>query len=229
VGVDAAGHWAEPNVDQLAEIERRLGDGNATRIQESPWEAVLNLLLPPTSNFRLLTSAPQSLQPSQSPPPKLYAATRRFDLATIFVAMAGYSLFFGLMALLEVEPFWKLYFGALIAIVGLGQAMLERVIDPRRASIYVGAAAHTVLSLLIWRFAPKLFLFDSFFFVAIINGFIGGAAMGYMAGALVGGVFLIADALRGKFSRTPDAAAANDASTPSPHPLDSIAPPTAGS
>jgi hypothetical protein len=107
--------------------------------------------------------------------------------------------------------------------------MLEPIIDPRRASIYVGAAAHTFFSLVIWWFAPKLFFFDSFFFVAIINGLIGGAAMGYMAGALVGGVFLIADALRGKFSRASHAAAANGASTPSPHPLDSVAPPTARS
>jgi hypothetical protein len=231
------GHWAQPNVDELAEIERRLREGGSRpevdrRSQESPWEAVLRVLLPQSSMHGSRLLQPSVRRDLFGPPPKLYAATRRFDLATIFVAMAGYSLFFALMTLLEFAPFWKLYFGALIAIVGVGQAMLERVVDPRRASIIVGAATHTLVSLIIWTAAPKYFFFNSFFFVAIFNGVILGGTLGYMAGALVGGVFLVADALRGKFSRTADGdatnGAADDASTAPVHPLDTLAPRNAG-
>ena len=78
--------------------------------------------------------------------------------------------------------------------------MLLNVANPRGVSIVVGAAAYTIISLVLWSIYPRVFP-ESFLVVAVINGLIGGAVMGYIAGVLVGGVFLAADALRGKFDR----------------------------
>ncbi len=44
-----------------------------------------------------------------------------------------------------------------------------------------------------------VFFPNSFFVVTVINGIIGGGILGYLLGTLVGGVFLVADVLRGKF------------------------------
>jgi hypothetical protein len=84
--------------------------------------------------------------------------------------------------------------------VAVGQALLLNVANPRGVSIMVGAAAYTIFSLILRSVHPRVFP-DSLLFVSVINGLIGGAVLGYIAGVLVGGVFLAADVIRGKFDR----------------------------
>lgn len=127
--------------------------------------------------------------------PTLYAAPRRFDLATMFVVMAAYALLFTGLTLLDFQPVSKQVIAALITVVGIGQALLLNVFNPRAASILVGAAAYTLFSLIIWIF----FFPSSFFALVVINGMIGGSILGYLAGVLVGGVFLVADFCRRQF------------------------------
>lgn len=135
----------------------------------------------------------------------LYSAPRRFDLATIFVVTAAYSLLLGGLTALDgltgpaAAPFVKIVFSGLVAIIAATQAMFLRVSNPRGVSIVTGAVAYTLISWIIWLSDPNYFIWNSFFFVTFINGIIGGGILGYLLGTLVGGVFLVADVLRGKF------------------------------
>jgi hypothetical protein len=138
---------------------------------------------------------------------ELYSAPRRFDLATIFVVTAAYSLLFGIMTALGASPVLKIMFGGLVTIVAVAQALFLKVANPRGVSIVAGAVAHTAISLLIWFAEPIWFLNSrllSFFLLVAANGIIGGSVMGYLAGVMVGGVFLVAAKLRTKFGRPPD-------------------------
>ncbi len=205
-------HWAAPTAFQMAELRRRFGGPQGDRVHESAWEALRRVLKPE----------------SEGEQPKLYAATRRFDLATIFVAMAVYSVLLAGMSILQFIPSVKIYLGIFVVVVAIGQALLEPNVDARRASIFVGAGFHTLCSLIFWILAggpPVL----SFILIVLINGLIGGAAMGYMAGVLVGGVYLIADVLRGKFGLAPGdnpATSAIENAPPTPtHPLENVVSP----
>jgi hypothetical protein len=129
----------------------------------------------------------------------LYSAPRRFDLATIFVVTAAYSLLLGGLSWLGAPPIVKVAIAGLVAIIAASQAMFLKTANPRGVSILTGAVAYTIFSWFIWMAIPRGFLWNSFFFVVVINGIIGGAIMGYLMGTLVGGVFLVADVLRGKF------------------------------
>jgi hypothetical protein len=134
---------------------------------------------------------------------ELYSAPRRFDLATIFVVTAAYSLLFGIMTALGASPVLKIMFGGLVTIVAVAQALFLKVANPRGVSIVAGAIAHTFISLVVWFVDPDVF-FRSLFLTVFINGAFGGIVLGYLAGVMVGGVFLVADKLRTKFGRPPD-------------------------
>jgi hypothetical protein len=129
----------------------------------------------------------------------LYSAPRRFDLTTIFVVTAAYSLLLGGLTLLGAWPIAKVAIAGLVAIIAASQAMFLKTANPRGVSIITGAVAYTVFSWVIWLAVPYAFVWDSFFFVILMNGIIGGAIMGYLMGTMIGGVFLVADVLRGKF------------------------------
>ena len=130
----------------------------------------------------------------------LYSAPRRFDLATIFVVTAAYSLLLGGLTAIGMPPLVKVVVAALVTIIAATQALFLKVANPRGISIITGAIAYTVMSWCIWLSVRYVFP-NSFFFVTFINGIIGGAILGYLLGTLVGGIFLVADMLRGKFER----------------------------
>ena len=130
---------------------------------------------------------------------ELYSAPRRFDLATIFVVTAAYSLLFGGLTALDVQPVTKIVLGSLVTIVAAAQALFRQTANPRGVSIVAGAAASTLFLLILWSIYPRYY--SDWISVTLIVGMIVGGLMGYVAGVLVGGVFLVADALRGKFDR----------------------------
>ena len=76
-------HWAAPSTFQRAEIRRHYGGTDTEPVYDPPWDALRRILNP--------GPAPQQA--------KIYHATRRFDLATIFVAMAVYSVLLAGMSL----------------------------------------------------------------------------------------------------------------------------------
>jgi hypothetical protein len=128
----------------------------------------------------------------------LYSAPRRFDLATIFVVTAAYSLLLGGLTALDFGPLTKIVACGLITLVAAGQALFHQQANPRGVSVIIGATAYALFSLILWLVNWRAVPF-SLFFMVVINGLIGGAIMGYIAGVLVGGIFLAADALRRNF------------------------------
>jgi hypothetical protein len=133
---------------------------------------------------------------------RLYSAPRRFDLATIFVVTAAFSLMLGALTAMGLPAIVKVVFAALFSIVATTQALFLKVANPRGVSIITGMVAYTVISWCIWMSVP--YVFESFFVTTFINGIFGGAILGYLFGTLVGGVFLTADHVRRRFFASTD-------------------------
>ena len=137
----------------------------------------------------------------------IYSAPRRFDLATIFVVTAAYSILLGGMTLLDSGPATKVVIGLFVTSVGVFQALYQQKANPRGVSIVAGSISLSVILIVTGILMPRVFA-ESWFAIVVFGGIIGGAIAGYLAGTLVGGVFLIADVLRKRF--TPAAGQSSD-------------------
>jgi hypothetical protein len=136
---------------------------------------------------------------------ELYSAPRRFDLATIFVVTAAYSLLFGLMTPLDFGPATKIVVGILVTMVAASQAVFQHRANPRGVSIVTGAVTLSALLIMLGLSVPS-WRSEPLFVIVVFCGMIGGAIAGYLSGVLVGGVFLVADELRKYFVRRADKA-----------------------
>jgi hypothetical protein len=130
-----------------------------------------------------------------SPREKIYSAPRRFDLATIFVVTFAYSLLFALMSGINLPPVASLIVGGYITIVGIGQAALFGGQNARVASMITGAVAIVPITWLSMMLTPRGFRGQEPFVLLPAIAILG-IGIGYIAGVLVGGVFLVADKLR---------------------------------
>lgn len=205
-------HWAAPSARELAEVERRLNDYDTGRTADVPWEIVRRIL---------------SNRPARTPTfvgTKIYSAPRRFDLATIFAVTAAYSLLLGGMSALRFPPILSAYVAAFITLVGVGQAVLFGGKKPRLASYLTGMAAYFLLGVISFSIdRPRFDIGEMIAFVMLFAVVFGGL-LGYCAGVLVGGVFLVADVVRGRFGSPtgddPNLGAMDEAPHPQKHPLD---------
>ncbi len=148
--------------------------------------------------------------PDSSPKltPDVFSVSRRFDMATILVAMLGYAILFGLLR--QIPNIWPSVIatlGAFFAVVAIGQAVAIRWNNPRAASVIAGTLHW--LALCIIAFAVNelgySIRFDVMMLLCSLTLF--GPISGYLAGTLVGGVFLISHYLResnGLRRRAPD-------------------------
>jgi hypothetical protein len=141
---------------------------------------------------------------------KVYSAPRRFDLATIFVVTFAYSLLFGVMKALSFPPMASITIAGFISLVGAGQAFLFGGQQPRTASLVVGAVIYSIGMIAAWLVNGPRTYPTPVILIGASYSVIGGAILGYLSGTFVGGVFLIADKLRLRFSRKP----ANETSRP---------------
>jgi hypothetical protein len=126
--------------------------------------------------------------------PDIFSVTRRFDLATVLVAMLGYAILFTVMLLMDAEA-WELGVGgSLFAVVAAGQAVAMRWNSPRLASVIAGTAFWFTFAAVAWvnYTDENPCVFVALFLAAAAIG----PASGYLVGALVGGVFLISYYLR---------------------------------
>ncbi|TWT32255.1 hypothetical protein KOR34_40170 [Posidoniimonas corsicana] len=117
---------------------------------------------------------------------------RRYDLWTMLVATLGFSLLFAAMRALHWPPEAAVVTGLFFLLVGAGQALLFGGESPRAASCAVGAAIGVVSTLVSagWGYVG-----DELLTLALING-AGLAFVGYAVGAIIGGLFLVADLMR---------------------------------
>jgi hypothetical protein len=131
---------------------------------------------------------------------KIYSAPRCFDLATVFVVTFAYSIFFAFLSVTGANPMVSVMLGGFITLIGVGQALLFGGKKPRAASIVTGATIMVVASIA-WQIYDNRMRSDEFFVILLLSQTISGAISGYLAGVLVGGVFLVADAVRRMFKR----------------------------
>ena len=135
-------------------------------------------------------------QPSSPEPvliPDIFSVSRRFDIATVLVAMFGYAvLFAGLRLIPDFPPAAMGLIGAFFAVIAVGQAVAIRWNSPRAASIVAGA----VFWLAVYFIASATYLDGCAACGLLMAALIFGPITGYLAGTLVGGVFLISHHLR---------------------------------
>ena len=181
-------HPSAASSKQLAELQRCLADYDAARTTEFPWATITQLM-------------------AGGPPEKLktiYSVPRRFDLSTIFVVTLAYSLLFGAMSAMSFPPAASISIGGFITLIAASQALLFRGKRPRTASLIVGSLIFVGAALAMWIaggqriYPPAAFVITSGYTVAT------GMMLGYLSGTIVGGIFLIADKCRKRFSRNRD-------------------------
>ncbi len=174
-------YWPPATADEIADANRLTSAQQIARGDEVPWAVVEQMLADCVRSSR----------------PKVYSTPRRFDLATMFVVTTAYALLFAAMAALQFTPTASILTAAFITLVGIGQSVLFGGLRPRTASIAVGTASFCVLMGGSLLFAGRMYFF------AVVSGIIYGPVLGYIAGVMVGGVFLIADKLRRLLHRRP--------------------------
>lgn len=131
----------------------------------------------------------------------LYTAPRRFDLATIFVVTAAYSLVLGVLTAMGWPPIVKVIVSLLAAAIAVAQALFKTRANPRGVSIVTGVAVCTLSTWIAYPARLDRVLPISLPAATIFLGLVGGSISGYLIGTCVGGVFLVADMVRGKFER----------------------------
>lgn len=179
-----ADHWAAPTAREREEIERRLDQRDFDALADASWRI-----------------ADRLVDHRQTPPgPKVYSAPRRFDLATIFVVTSAYGLLFGALNALGAWPIVSAVIAGFITIVGIGQALLFGGKKPRAASVLVGVVLHVVIWTSIMAVSPRFYPPEAWL-AMVAAVVVSGVMLGYCAGGLVGGVFLLADVLRGRFGQ----------------------------
>jgi hypothetical protein len=135
------------------------------------------------------------------PPAKVYSAPRRFDLATIFVVTLAYSLLLGAMSAMTFPPVASLFVAGFVSLVGIGQAVLFGGARPRTSSVLVGIVLYVCAMLGVWILGGQRMYPTELMLIMASYSLVGGAILGYLAGALVGGVFLVAEKIRVRYSR----------------------------
>jgi putative addiction module component (TIGR02574 family) len=206
-------HWAAPSDSDLDELERRLNQFDTSELDAAPWKILRRV----SGNY------PDPLKPTI----KLYSAPRRFDLFTIMIVTAAYAVLLSGMNALRFPPIVSFFVAAFITMVGIGQAALFGGRQPRLASAVSGAVAYFLCWLFFALMNPR---WDIAFMIipGLLLSAIAGSPLGYLAGVLVGGVFLVADVLRQRYGKeTVDdgSARANPSrfdSESSVHPLDNV-------
>jgi hypothetical protein len=113
-------------------------------------------------------------------------------------------------------------------VVAIAQALLSDLSMPRAVSVYSGTVAFFVGTISYTFIEPRFDLSEAIP-AAIVFSLIFGSVLGYLAGVMVGGVFLVADALRNRYGQK-DEETESAATRPSGaerevsvHPLDDVA------
>jgi predicted phage tail protein len=127
---------------------------------------------------------------SREPPPaaRVYQVPRRFGLGSLLVVTAFFCGLFAVMRFFRMPPLMMGYFGAQIVAAGVMQFILPK--SPRGASALTGAILLPVLTIAYIAYHDGTLgpddLIESLFCTVT-----GGALLGYSAGVLIAGVFMV--------------------------------------
>lgn len=209
-----ADHWAAPTPYELHEFERQLRAHAEGQLLDAPWDFVRNIVKN-RSRQRPASAA------------KLYSAPRRFDLFTIMLVTAAYAVLLSGMSALGFLPVFSCYVAIFITAVAVAQALFAGLSMPRGVSVYTGMVAYCLCTIS-YAFVEPRFELSAAIPIGILCGLLFGGILGYLAGVMVGGVFLVADVLRQRYGRQddeyePPAILPSEAKTrTTAHPLDDV-------
>jgi MFS family permease len=133
-----------------------------------------------------------------------FGVPRRFGIGTILVVIGAASVLLAFLVACGVPAPAVFSLVAFLALVALGQAILFRGTNPRLASIVSGAiicpvyaiGAAVVFSTIVENARRRDDLYCTAVAIAIL-----GSLFGYLAGGVVGGIFLIMDRWEQHFGR----------------------------
>ena len=128
--------------------------------------------------------------------PDVFSVPRRFDLATVLVAMSGFAALFTGLLLHDARPSILAIIGGLVATVGIGQGVAAKWNRPRTASMLAGVLFWLLFSIFVMTTGAPHVGWPCALFGMTISVVVWGTVTGYLAGALVGGVFLVSHHLR---------------------------------
>jgi len=181
-------------------------------------ELILELVPPPTAEDVVLEVVDEGRYHGRSGRPALASwdseaagVPRRFGMAIVLLIMAMYAVLFAAMKLLNAPPAVFIVIAVLFTGVGLGQMLLFGGRYPRAASVWIGACLFPleVLVASIYVANTEGSRGDVLDFIAPMLCFLVfsiplGAAMGYMAGGLTAGVFLLIERYAKRRQAQPD-------------------------
>jgi hypothetical protein len=181
--------WPRATAEELVEADRVLSRERVARNESVSWPMVERILADSVRSSR----------------PKVYSAPRRFDISTLMVVTAGYAILFAVLNLLSSASNQaagiSVLVGVFVTLVGVGQATLFGGHRPRTASILVGAILTALITVGSMKFISPRGTLGMMLPFVLAYGAISGIIYGYLAGVLVGGVFLVADVIRRLFKR----------------------------
>lgn len=156
--------------------------------------------------------------------PDLFSVPRRFDLATVLVAMAAFAILFAGLLLHDAPPSVLAFLGGFLALVAAAQWITSRWNRPRTASVLAGILIYLVASVVEAYFITPRMGLPQLIAILLISGTLSGSIAGYLGGVLVGGVFLVSHYLREWLGRGKHVSVAERSESESPweekHPLD---------
>lgn len=125
---------------------------------------------------------------------KTYGAPRVFDLYTLMGITLAFALLFAFMKALGAAPEIFVSITCFVTLVAIGQMLLYGGNSPRLASLISGPIALLIVNV-------GLAFYYRNGAIEILCLLPMGIPLGYLAGGMVAGVFLVADELRKKFSK----------------------------
>ena len=139
-----------------------------------------------------------------------YGAPRVFDIFTLFAITLAFALLLAFLRL--IEPLLMVGLGNVAIVIGLfvtGIGLFQMILwggkKPRLSSLIAGPFLWSAVfvSLLVFNSNSAQDLADPFFAAVVFFSKVFGIIPGYLGGAMVGGVFLLADFFRTKYLRKP--------------------------
>jgi hypothetical protein len=126
--------------------------------------------------------------------PDVFSVPRRFDLATLLVAMAAFAALFGTLLMMNAPPDMLAFLGGLFALVAAAQWLAAKWNCPRTASAIAGILFYWAAYIAEALSHSRNWINDVV--IQMIPAALVGSVGGYVAGALVGGIFLASHYLR---------------------------------
>jgi len=228
----------KPNLDDIWDLAESLGPDERLRLVTRLWKtlprdhraALVTLQLEHVQNNRSHNLSDANSTVFESPPgpsvpdlvdrifnPEhmsgLYSAPRRFDLASIFVVTAAYSLLLAALSLIGSPPVVMVVVAGMLGVIATTQAMFQQAANPRGVSIITGAVTFAIVCFIL-HFTMRGLLTPSLFVNTFIIGLPCGAILGYLMGTVVGGVFLVADMVRSRMEGRVELPIAQEAAQP---------------